>query len=923
MAQPGTTKIPVGTVLAGKYRVTREIGRGGMAAVYEAENVDIGKRVAIKVLNQEFISSSVVVERFLREARAAAAIRSPFICDVYDSGRLDDQRPFLVLELLEGESLFERLTLIPFMDVPTTLAIITQVCRGLTKAHAANIVHRDLKPENIFLTHDEEGHLLAKILDFGLAKFYAPLTGPEGKAQARLTREGAVFGTPAYMSPEQVRGQGAVDHRADLWALGCITYECLTGKTVWKTEQGVAMTFAQIAGAALPKPMEARPELPAAFDGWFQKALCRDLSQRFQSAKEFSDALVQALGGRSALPESEALRKSMPPPEVPPRRQSNAPPAAAAPAVPAPAPSIPQPAPSFSAQPAPAPKFGPPPSASPVSAPAPSAPQPSQAQPISAPRAAPPASQAPPERRGAAREAQSQRHPEPSAGRRWLWGVIGVLIGFGSVGGYFTWRKIASEKPKPDTRPQSSASANPKAAGTPKTAGSGTSKSSGKAGPDTMPAWLSLVQDGQKLLTKNDPQGAMRLFREAYTKGGHGLPNTMIQHTMIGAVGAATARAPCSLNGLGRPRTFNLAPPANGKPLIFPAGRPSIAVGPKGPVMVWTDGHSGSDRVYSALLDQDLRVGGELSEVAAEAEQPSRVELLRAGDKFILGYWEGGPDAGPRLQWLDAAGKPAGPIVKAGASSVRGAEMAIDRAADGAVFTAFTKETELGCEDLFVSKLSPALELQGSPVRVTDFLPVGAGKPKVRYPMLAVSGDSLEMVFRLEREPSKAIHRIRLPLADTSKGLSDSPNEKVDRNVGEMVWLNSDKTKADAPGLVCGGDGCFALWHTEQAGGLFGAMLEKSKTQPVWRKKLSKGMRPAASASASGQIELAWYEAGNVIIATLGKAGVGTPTKVARVISDQPAPSIAAGAQAGEWYLAWLHWEAGHLEPYAARVLCR
>src|SRR5262249_51776602 len=150
-------------------------GRGGMAAVYEAENIDIGKRVAIKVLAQELTASTIVVERFLREARAAAAIRSPYICDVYDSGRLEDGRPFLVLELLEGESLYERMTKIRTLDVDTTTAIVTQTCRGLTKAHAAAIVHRDLKPENIFLTKDEEGAVLAKILDFGLAKFYAPI----------------------------------------------------------------------------------------------------------------------------------------------------------------------------------------------------------------------------------------------------------------------------------------------------------------------------------------------------------------------------------------------------------------------------------------------------------------------------------------------------------------------------------------------------------------------------------------------------------------------------------------------------------------------------------------------------------------------------------------------------------------------------
>ena len=179
-------KIPVGFIISGKYRVTGELGRGGMAAVYEAENVDIGKRVAIKVLAQELISSAVVVERFLREARAVAAIRSPHICDVYDSGKLEDGRPFLVLELLEGESLYERMIRVGQIDVQTTVAVMTQACKGLIKAHAAGIVHRDLKPENIFVTKDEEGRVLAKILDFGLAKFYSSMeTGNAG--QARLT----------------------------------------------------------------------------------------------------------------------------------------------------------------------------------------------------------------------------------------------------------------------------------------------------------------------------------------------------------------------------------------------------------------------------------------------------------------------------------------------------------------------------------------------------------------------------------------------------------------------------------------------------------------------------------------------------------------------------------------------------------------
>ncbi|HEV8248054.1 MAG TPA: serine/threonine-protein kinase, partial [Polyangiaceae bacterium] len=243
------------------------------------------------------ITSRIVRERFIREARAAAAINSPYICDVYDSG-MYEERPFLVMELLEGESLYDMLTRLRQIDAETTLRVCTQTARGLSKAHESNVVHRDLKPENIFVTKNEEGQLLAKIVDFGLAKFYEPTT-PDAQT-ARLTREGALFGTPAYMSPEQAKGQGEVDHRADLWALGCIVYECLTGQTVWNVEQGVAMILAQIAGAPLPRPSKLRPDLPPSFDQWFYRALDRDPSKRFQTAREFADTLSEALSNSSS-----------------------------------------------------------------------------------------------------------------------------------------------------------------------------------------------------------------------------------------------------------------------------------------------------------------------------------------------------------------------------------------------------------------------------------------------------------------------------------------------------------------------------------------------------------------------------------------------------------------------------------------------
>lgn len=287
IAVPNEAVIPTGTVLLDKYEVVRELGRGGMAVVYEAMHRGLGQPIAVKVMAAELVKSSVVKERFIREAKAVAAIKSPHIVDVYDTGLLEDGRPYIAMELLRGESLYDRLSAKGRLDVVETAAIVRGCAAGLQKAHEAGVVHRDLKPENVFLCVSADGQQSAKLLDFGLAKVHTAMDENAG----RLTRDGAVFGTPAYMSPEQLKGQASVDHRADLWALGCIAYECLTGRSVWATNQSMAMTFAAIATAPLPIPSDFRPDVPLAFNDWFARALQRDPAKRFQSARALAESL--------------------------------------------------------------------------------------------------------------------------------------------------------------------------------------------------------------------------------------------------------------------------------------------------------------------------------------------------------------------------------------------------------------------------------------------------------------------------------------------------------------------------------------------------------------------------------------------------------------------------------------------------------
>ena len=931
MALPNKAKIPVGTVLAGKYRITREIGRGGMAAVYEAANVDIGKRVAIKVLAQELTTSAVVVERFLREARAAAAIRSPYICDIYDSGKLEDGRPFLVLELLEGESLYERMTKIRWLDAEATMSIVTQTCRGLTKAHAAEIVHRDLKPENIFLTRDEEGAMLAKILDFGLAKFYAPMdnAGP----QARLTREGAVFGTPAYMSPEQVRGQGAVDHRADLWALGCIVYECFTGRTVWSTEQGVAMTFAQIANAPLPRPALYRPDLPEGFTTWFDRALSRDITRRFQTAKEFADEFVRVFRPDEPVESSSTSRSrsqllsgaSVPSVKVYPPL-SGATPHVATDALTEPPPpkpsaplgSMPQPAPN----PLPSglgpstPSFGEGQAASPDAAPVPP----------SATASGSPSTLGfvAPESRDATKTTVPPRK-RMKAARRLVVAAFGVAIV--GAAGLTVWQFLDPAPPvRMGTSPPASDSAAASSGATATSASSNSSaRSAPTAGPDgAAPPWMAPVRDGQQALAAGDLRLAGKLFKEAFDKGaGHGVPRTLLEHLAVAT--ASGDHGSCRLNGLARPRTYDLAVPTQ-KPT--PAGRPSIVVGVHGAVVTWTDAHEGPEHAYSVALDEALRDTGAPVDVTPEGIAVGHPELRRSGDKLVLSYGDAkGPEAGVHARFLDPGGHIAGPAIAVAPVKAGVFAPAITGASDGTFFVAWSDDGDADSEDLFLRRLGATLEPVGDVVRVTDLVPTGPTRPRARAPSIAIGSDALLLGYRLERDPLRAIHYLRLPITDAGKGLDPikKGERRADRTLGESVLVNNDKSKADAPSIACGAGTCFLAWHGEgPGGGASAAFVDPTKPKPIWWRKFSRaGGHPAVGVSPAGQAQMVWYESGKLMTASVSRDGVGTPTRIARVSGDQPTPSIAAGNKPGEWYVAWLDYETGHLEAYAARVQCK
>lgn len=282
---------PTSELVAGKYRLVRLIGRGGMGSVWHAQHASLGTRVAIKFIESEYAGSQEARTRFDREARAAATIQSKHAIQIFDHGVTADGKPFIVMELLEGEPLDKRLERGP-LSLEQTTRILQQVCRGLSRAHDRGVVHRDLKPENIFLAKTaEDDDEIAKVLDFGVAKIKAQ-DGELGPS----TKTGAVLGTPFFMSPEQARGLRNVDHRTDVWSLGVIAYKCVIGDLPFDGES-VGDLLVKICTAPLPVPSQVAPDrVPPAFDAWFFRALERDPERRFASAQELSDALAQAAG---------------------------------------------------------------------------------------------------------------------------------------------------------------------------------------------------------------------------------------------------------------------------------------------------------------------------------------------------------------------------------------------------------------------------------------------------------------------------------------------------------------------------------------------------------------------------------------------------------------------------------------------------
>ncbi|WP_434043999.1 MULTISPECIES: serine/threonine protein kinase [Sorangium] len=295
----------IGAVIDGKYRIAKLLGEGAMGSVYEAEHTATGRRCAIKVISSlDLTRDPRIVQRFQREARAAGAIDTQHITQVLDAGiDRETKLPFLAMEFLAGEDLQHLLLRTGPLAPHVALRIAVHCCLGLQKAHDAGVVHRDIKPHNLFLARRDAGEIIIKLLDFGIAK--VKMDQANDTEGADLTKTGSLVGSPLYMSPEQAVGQREIDHRTDIWSLGAVLYQALSGRTPFHDIKALGQLILSICSGPVPPLQDHAPWVPAEIAAVVHRCLQQDPARRFQDAQEMLATL------RPMLPYGWAIQEDM------------------------------------------------------------------------------------------------------------------------------------------------------------------------------------------------------------------------------------------------------------------------------------------------------------------------------------------------------------------------------------------------------------------------------------------------------------------------------------------------------------------------------------------------------------------------------------------------------------------------------------
>lgn len=297
-----------GSILAGKYRVERVLGEGGMGIVLEATHLELDQRVAVKTLRPELAGMPDLIERFLREGRAAAKIEGEHVARVLDVVRIEGEAPLLVMEFLEGHDLSSVRAQRKPLAIDTAVGHVLEACEALAQAHALGIIHRDLKPANLFLARRRDGSERVKVLDFGISK----MPGRAG-ASTSMTRTTAVMGSAEYMSPEHMVSTRDVDARTDIWALGVVLYELVTAEVPFPGES-ITQVCALVMSRPAPSPRLLRPDLPRSLELIILRCLEKDRGDRFASVDDLAKALEKVRAERKALTDVRADTVAAPSP---------------------------------------------------------------------------------------------------------------------------------------------------------------------------------------------------------------------------------------------------------------------------------------------------------------------------------------------------------------------------------------------------------------------------------------------------------------------------------------------------------------------------------------------------------------------------------------------------------------------------------
>jgi serine/threonine-protein kinase len=298
--------IEIGTVLAGKYRIEKLLGEGGMGVVLAAHHLHLDERVAIKFLRPEILQNRDIVGRFLREARAAIKIKSEYVSRVTDVGTLETGAPYMVMEYLDGRDLASWIAERGALSIEQTIEFVLQACEAIAEAHVLKMVHRDLKPANLFVVKRADGLSAVRVLDFGISKMASAIAGGTGLG---VTKTSDIMGSPLYMAPEQMLASHDVDMRSDIWSLGVVIHEMITGRVPFDGET-IPEVCAKILRDA-PEPMSQRnPGVPPGLDRVVLRCLEKERNDRFQNVAELANALVD-YGPRRARASAERITRTI------------------------------------------------------------------------------------------------------------------------------------------------------------------------------------------------------------------------------------------------------------------------------------------------------------------------------------------------------------------------------------------------------------------------------------------------------------------------------------------------------------------------------------------------------------------------------------------------------------------------------------